>query len=99
MRAADLVGIDLIQELRLRKWARENYVSPERRGSKWHPIVLEEMAFRDAELQAEGRVEPRSASTYVPLAPTEIQYVDDAHPAVPAPKAATQPQFVDAFVG
>ena len=44
--AADL---DFIEELRLRRWARENYVSPEERSRKWHPIIHEEMAKKDGE--------------------------------------------------
>ncbi|MBX7102882.1 MAG: hypothetical protein K1X57_02295 [Gemmataceae bacterium] len=39
--------IDLIEELRLRRWARENYVSAERRESAWHPVVLDEMKSKE----------------------------------------------------
>jgi hypothetical protein len=41
--------IDLIDELRLRRWARENYVANEDRDVEWHPIILDEMIRRDAE--------------------------------------------------
>lgn len=43
--------MDILKELRLRRWARENYVSHEERQSSWHPIVLEEMQRKDDELQ------------------------------------------------
>lgn len=39
--------IDFIEELRLRRWARENYVTAERRESAWHPVVLDEMKSKD----------------------------------------------------
>ena len=42
-------GLDLIEELRLRRWARENYVPNDQRLDDWHPVVLEEMQARDAE--------------------------------------------------
>jgi hypothetical protein len=42
-------AIDLIDELRLRRWARENYVAGEDRDDEWHPIILDEMIRRDAE--------------------------------------------------
>ena len=44
--------VNLIQELRLRLWARRNYVPAElRRDDEWHPLVLDEMRRRDAEQQ------------------------------------------------
>jgi hypothetical protein len=50
--------IDLIEELRLRRWARENYVAPEQRNQTWHPVVLEEMSRKDLEAQARRQAEP-----------------------------------------
>jgi len=41
--------LDFIEELRLRRWARENYVAPEQRSHKWHPVVREEMEKKDNE--------------------------------------------------
>ena len=41
--------LDFIEELRLRRWARENYVAPEERSQKWHPIIREEMEKKDGE--------------------------------------------------
>jgi hypothetical protein len=42
--------LDFIEELRLRRWARQNYVPPEDRDTSWHPIVLDEMDKRDLEV-------------------------------------------------
>jgi hypothetical protein len=41
--------VDFIEELRLRRWARENYVPRERRERSWHPVVLEEMDRKELE--------------------------------------------------
>ena len=42
--------LDFIEELRLRRWARENYVPRPQRQLSWHPIVLDEMARKDEEV-------------------------------------------------
>jgi hypothetical protein len=42
--------IDFIEELRLRRWARENYVPPSGRELSWHPVILDEMNRRDVEM-------------------------------------------------
>jgi len=42
--------LDFIEELRLRRWAREHYVPVhERKENSWHPVVLEEMRKKDIE--------------------------------------------------
>ena len=41
--------IDFIEELRLRRWARENFVPATQRDTAWHPIILEEMSRKDGE--------------------------------------------------
>ncbi len=51
------VHVDFIEELRLRRWARENYVPVTERIPSWHPIVLEEMRRKDQEMHA---VEPNA---------------------------------------
>lgn len=61
--------LDLASELRLRRWARLNYVPPERRPGSWHPIVLAEMQCRDAELEERAESLPQG-TRYVPLAPS-----------------------------
>jgi len=42
-----LAEIDFIEELRLRRWARENYVPAAQRQLTWHPVVLEEMSRKE----------------------------------------------------
>jgi hypothetical protein len=44
-----LYELDFIEELRLRRWARENYVPSDERDTTWHPIILEEMRRKDGE--------------------------------------------------
>ena len=46
------VEVDVIEEMRLRTWARENYVGADERSENWHPIILEEMNRKDEELDA-----------------------------------------------
>ncbi|NBO90771.1 MAG: hypothetical protein EBV06_00400 [Planctomycetia bacterium] len=50
MQSGDVSELDIIEELRLRRWARENYVPAELRTSDWHSIVLDEMVRKDREL-------------------------------------------------
>lgn len=45
-----LADVDFIEELRLRRWARENYVPTDERDTAWHPIILEEMRRKDGEV-------------------------------------------------
>lgn len=51
MNSAVLDTIDLVEELRLRRWARLNHVPIDERELDWHPIVLDEMSLKDAELE------------------------------------------------
>jgi hypothetical protein len=53
-------GLDLIDELRLRSWARGNYVPKGQRSRDWHPVILEEMQRRDQE----GTPTPQPALSY-----------------------------------
>jgi hypothetical protein len=47
---SSVVGeLDFIEELRLRRWARENYVPPNSRQPSWHPVVHDEMKRKDHE--------------------------------------------------
>jgi hypothetical protein len=41
---------DFIEELRMRRWARENYVPAGERDRSWHPIILDEMRHKDGEV-------------------------------------------------
>jgi len=45
-----MADVDFIEELRLRRWARENYVATDDRDRAWHPIILEEMRRKDGEV-------------------------------------------------
>ena len=45
-----LSEVDFIDELRMRRWARENYVPAGERDRAWHPIILEEMRRKDGEV-------------------------------------------------
>ena len=49
MTPASPTEIDLIRELQLRRWARENYVPQHQRECDWHPIIHDEMTRRDSE--------------------------------------------------
>ena len=42
--------LDMIEELKLRRWAREHYVPRSQRERNWHPIVLDEMEKKDRDL-------------------------------------------------
>ena len=42
--------LDFIEELRLRRWARENYVPRLQRQLSWHPVILDEMNRKDDEM-------------------------------------------------
>jgi hypothetical protein len=44
-----MVDVDFIEELRLRRWARENYVPSEEREDSWHPVIHHEMEKKDLE--------------------------------------------------
>jgi hypothetical protein len=46
---SQVLEMDLIEELQLRRWARENYVPPEKRDHGWHPVIQEEMKKKDTE--------------------------------------------------
>lgn len=93
--------LDFIEELRLRQWARRNYVPADRRGGEWHPVVLDEMLVRDRErtpVPATAPIVPASIDTsevppdidaigrrYVPLPPTHVSIVHPAHTVPPEP--------------
>lgn len=45
-------SLDLIDELRMRRWARENYVPEESREKTWHPVIHDEMTKKDQDLSS-----------------------------------------------
>ena len=53
MLTAAMAEVDFIEELRLRRWARENYVPADSRSRTWHPVVLDEMARKDEDVEPE----------------------------------------------
>ena len=70
--------LDVIEELQLRRWARENYSAPELREESQHPVVRDEMRLRDEEMIIETRARD-SVVSFVPLAPTVIQKLHNPH--------------------
>lgn len=47
--AEQSADVDPIEEIRLRTWARQNYLPRELRDDSWHPVILEEMLRKDHE--------------------------------------------------
>lgn len=78
------MDVDAVMELRLRRWARQNYVPADRRRDTWHPIVLDEMQIRDEE-QSINTIRPAGMMAYVPLMPDNIRIHHNAHKDYPGP--------------
>jgi len=76
--------IDAVEELQLRRWARENYIPAEERDGLWHPVLLEELRRRDQEL-AEAYTLPSRAHAIVPLVPFDVLKLHQAHASPPSP--------------
>jgi hypothetical protein len=72
MAEATLSKIDVIDELRYRRWARENYVTPAERNEQWHPVILEEMRKKDDEGITATVAQPKPRSATQPLGLTRI---------------------------
>jgi hypothetical protein len=49
MTSGVLAELDFIEELRLRRWAREHYAPRGERLTSWHPVIHDEMARKDLE--------------------------------------------------
>lgn len=81
--------IDAVEELRLRCWARRNYVPVWNRIPTWDPIILEEMQNRDDELAAMDPLDA-IASMLVPLEPDFPLLLHPAHAELPAPNLLSQ---------
>jgi homoaconitase/3-isopropylmalate dehydratase large subunit len=75
-------GIDFVRELRLRNWARQNFVPGDQRKSTWHPIVLDEMNRRDMEITL-------SIQSVEPIAAAPVA-VDSAIPVLQPEPIATE---------
>jgi hypothetical protein len=50
MLSSVVAEVDFIEELRLRRWAREHYVPRHQREMSWHPVILDEMDQKDSEM-------------------------------------------------
>ena len=72
------LATDLVQELRLRRWARENYVPVELRDPTWHADVLDEMQRKDQELHGVDQY-GEVAGRIVPLAPEHAPTLHGPH--------------------
>lgn len=46
---SDQLSVDAIEEMRLRTWARKNYIEESQRDDLWHPVILDEMIRIDQE--------------------------------------------------
>jgi hypothetical protein len=73
--------LDIVSELKLRQWARRNYVIPElRRDEDWHQVVIDEMRLRDSELDSIEPLHTVVTSTgIVPLELSRHNRFDTAH--------------------
>lgn len=47
---------DVVEEMRLRTWARQNYAPTEQRDKEWHPVILDEMKRKDKEAVSQNTV-------------------------------------------
>lgn len=83
---SDRPALDLIEELRLRRWARTHYQPPAFRESVLHPVVQNEFEAMDAE-RAELVIEDSRAQAIVPLQDTRILRIDAAHPVGKPPRS------------
>jgi|GEM_PF-685661 len=49
-------NLDVVEEMRLRTWARQNYAPTELRDKEWHPVILDEMKRKDTEAVSQNTV-------------------------------------------
>ena len=78
------VSTDPVEELRLRRWARENYVPVQSRDQAWHAVVLDEMRRKDQE-QLPVETYSAVARRIVPLAPDHGRSLHGPH--IEAPRS------------
>jgi hypothetical protein len=62
--SSGVLELDFIEELRLRRWARENYVPPTQRQQSWHPVVHEEMEKKDIDVVVDVEADFSPVSSY-----------------------------------
>ena len=75
MQRSSVGPVDVVEELRLRRWARENYVPAVERDGLWHPIILEEMCRKDRDLANTQDLRRGMA----PLMPAGVRFLHSAH--------------------
>ena len=90
-------NVDLIKELRLRRWARCNYVTQSERRDSWHPIVLDEMSKRDLERDLQA-FQPPPSSAYVPLEPIDFHLLHAPHQLPEEPKVFRTKKPVEHYI-
>lgn len=82
--------LDLVAELRLRQWARRNYVpSAERRDGDWHSIVVDEMRRIDQDRSLLDAVQEVVTSDGIQaLEPSlhDDKRIDEPHAEIGAPR-------------
>ena len=61
MSIRSIADLDFIEELRLRRWARENYKPRGQRERSWHPVVHDEMDCKEEESNSDEAVFTTSA--------------------------------------
>lgn len=78
MQTASSEPLDLVHELQLRRWARENYVPPKERDRDWPAVVHDEMQRRDREMDDVSHF-AGTGQRIVPLMPDSNWTVHGAH--------------------
>lgn len=76
MRTTPVSSVDPVEELRLRRWARENFVPPDNRDPSWHAVIQDEMRKRDEELDFYANL-GETGRRVVPLAPATGNWMID----------------------
>ncbi|MCH7687722.1 MAG: hypothetical protein IH899_13730 [Planctomycetes bacterium] len=97
MTATFYSNVDFIKELRLRRWARCNYVAQSERHNSLHPIVLDEMSKRDLERDLQAFQPPPSAA-FVPLEPTDSHLLHSPHQLPEEPKVFRTKKPVEHYI-
>lgn len=71
MRKESSVQLDVVEELQMRRWARENYCQEIDRDPTWHSVIHEEMQQKDRE-QEKFDEKAYLACAVVPLPPGDV---------------------------
>ena len=78
MRHEEHRALDVVEELRLRRWARVNYVPADERQGDWHPVVHDEMRHKEDELHATEEFR-HVGGAIVPLHPGSQRFLHGPH--------------------